>query len=145
MIQLRLNRIFKGATYTIGRLYINGEYFSDCLEDCVRELPLQCPNTPKGFDCKCKEKIYSETAIPCGTYKMVVNYSSRFKRNLPRLLDVPHFIGILIHNGSNATHSSGCILVGKNTIKGQLTESRATLEKLMDRLKGETDIEIVVE
>ncbi len=60
---LQLKRIFKGATYTIGRLYIDGKYFCDTLEDQVRELPAYCPNTPKGLNCECPEKVYSKTAI----------------------------------------------------------------------------------
>ena len=66
---LQLKRIFKGATYTIGHLYIDGKYFCDTLEDQVRELPAYCPNTPKGLNCECPEKVYSKTAIPSGEYK----------------------------------------------------------------------------
>lgn len=54
---LQLKRIFKGATYTIGRLYIDGKYFCDTLEDKVRELPAYCPNTPKGLNCECPERF----------------------------------------------------------------------------------------
>ena len=76
---LQLKRIFKGATYTIGRLYIDGKYFCDTLEDQVRELPAYCPNTPKGLNCECPEKVYSKTAIPSGEYKVTMEYSPRFK------------------------------------------------------------------
>lgn len=95
-MDLQLRRIFKGETYTIGRLYINGEYFCDTIEDTVRSLPSSCPNTPKGKNCACSQKVYEETAIPAGEYKITMEYSPRFKRVLPFLHDVPHFIGILI-------------------------------------------------
>ena len=139
---LQLKRIFKGATYTIGRLYIDGKYFCDTLEDQVRELPAYCPNTPKGLNCECSEKVYSKTAIPSGEYKVTMEYSPRFKRVLPRLHDVPHFIGILIHPGNTAADSAGCILVGKNKVKGKVLESRATSDALNEILKKEREIKI---
>lgn len=82
---LQLKRIFKGATYTIGRLYIDGKYFCDTLEDKVRELPAYCPNTPKGLNCECPEKVYSKTAIPSGELtsdrqKGNMNYGNCFNR-----------------------------------------------------------------
>ena len=133
---LQLKRIFKGATYTIGRLYIDGKYFCDTLEDQVRELP--------ALNCECPEKVYSKTAIPFGEYKVTMEYSPRFKRVLPRLHDVPHFIGILIHSGNTATDSAGCILVGKNKVKGKVLESRATSDALNEILKKEREIKIHV-
>ena len=75
-------------------------------------------------------KVPGKTAIPAGTYKVIFNWSPKFGRNLPRLLNVPHFDGILIHPGNTADDSAGCILVGKNTEVGRLTESRYTSDKL---------------
>lgn len=43
MIKLQLKRIFKGSTYTIGKLYVNGEYFCDTLEDTDRGLTSEMP------------------------------------------------------------------------------------------------------
>ena len=143
-MKLLLRRKFKGETYTIGDLYIDGEFFCNTLEDKVRDLPLLCYDTPQGINCKCKEKVYAETAIPCGTYKVTISHSPRFKRKLPRLHDVPHFLGILIHNGNHKEHSSGCILVGNNRVKGMVLESMATMKKLMVILNKESDIEIVI-
>lgn len=105
-----LKRIAKKETYTIGKLYIDGVYFCDTLEDRVRDLNLE-------------EKVKHETAIPAGCYKVIVNKSPKFQRELPRLLDVPYFDGILIHRGSTDKDTSGCILVGENKVVGRLINS----------------------
>ena len=143
-MKLTLKRIFKGETYTIGKLYIDGEYFCDAIEDAVRVLPVTCPNTPRGIVCSCKEKVYARTAIPSGTYKITMEQSPRFKRKLPYLHNVPHFIGILIHSGNTADHSEGCLIVGKNKVKGQVLESKITLEALVKRIEGQKDITIEI-
>lgn len=118
-MKIKVDRIYKGESYTIGKMYLNGEYFCDTLEDAIR--PVKIPN---------------ETAIPAGTYKVEVTYSPRFKRNLPLLVDVPNYTGIRIHNGSNKDHTSGCILVGFNTAKGKLTNSRKISDQLTEKLKS---------
>lgn len=118
-MKIKVDRIYKGESYTIGKMYLNGEYFCDTLEDAIR--PVKIPN---------------ETAIPAGIYKVEVTYSPRFKRNLPLLVDVPNYTGIRIHNGSNKDHTSGCILVGFNTAKGKLTNSRKTSDQLTEKLKS---------
>ena len=102
-MNLLLKRIALKPDYTIGRLYIDGQYFCDTLEDAVRE-----------------EKIVGKTAILAGTYQVIVNRSPKFKRDLPLLLGVPNFEGIRIHRGNTAKDTSGCILVGENKVKGKL-------------------------
>jgi hypothetical protein len=144
-MKLTLKRIFKGASYTIGKLYIDGVYECDAIEDTVRALPPACPNTPRGIACACKEKVYAQTAIPAGTYKVTMEYSPRFKRMLPYLHDVPHFIGILIHGGSTAEASSGCLIVGRNTVKGKVLESQVTLGALLKKISGQKNLTITVE
>lgn len=143
-MKLLLKRKFKGEIYTIGDLYIDGVWFCNTLEDTVRILPLLCPDTPQGIGCHCKEKVYARTAIPCGTYKITMAHSPRFKRVLPYLHDVPHFLGILIHSGNTDADSAGCILVGKNTVKGKVTESRATSDRLNAILNKEKNITIEI-
>lgn len=143
-MRIYVKRIFKGSSYTIGKLYIDGVFFSDTIEDVVRSLPSVCPDTPKGRACKCKEKVYARTAIPAGTYKVTMEYSPRFKRTLPYLHDVPHFLGILIHSGNTDADSAGCIIVGRNTVKGKVLESRTTLDKLISKIKDEEDITIEI-
>ena len=105
---IKVQRFFFGDKYTIGRLYINGEYQCDTLEDPVRDGP----------------KIPGETAIAEGTYKVTLAYSPHFKRYLPLLHDVPDFTGILIHAGNTPKDTRGCILVGENKVKGQVVNSR---------------------
>lgn len=116
-MKLRVERLWKKDTYTIGKLYVDDKYFCNTLEDTVRDLSKE-------------KKIPGKTAIPYGEYKVVFNWSPKFGRNLPRLLNVPAFEGILIHPGNTADDSAGCILVGRNTEVGRLTESRYTSDKL---------------
>lgn len=141
-MELTLKRKYLGEKYTIADLYIDGNFYCNTIEDMVRKLPSGCPNTPRGLACKCREKVYAQTAIPEGTYRVTMEYSPRFKRKLPFLHDVPHFIGILIHSGNTEKDSAGCLIVGKNTIKGKVTESRATSDKLNGILSKEKHITI---
>lgn len=143
-MKISIERIFCGQEYTIGRLSIDGECFCDTIEDTVRALPSTCPNTSRGVACQCKEKIYSRTAIPPGVYPVTLEYSPRLKKMLPRLHNVPHFLGVLIHSGNDQKASAGCIIVGKNRVKGKVLESRATLNGLLKRLEGRTDITIEI-
>lgn len=143
-MKLILKRKFLGDKYTVGDLFIDGKFFSNTIEDKVRELPEACPYTPKGQSCKCKGKVYAQTAVPAGIYKISMEYSPRFKRKLPLLHNVPHFIGILIHSGNDETASAGCLVVGNNTIKGKVTESRATSDKLNAILLKEQYITIEI-
>jgi len=134
-MKMKLHRIYLGETYTIGKLYYlyNGEwvYLCDTLEDRVRD---------RDKDGKLDEqKIYGETAIPYGTYKMVISYSPKFGKNLPLLLDVPEFKGIRIHGGVTSKHTEGCILVGYNTEKGKLTDSKSAMNNLMKLLTDSKD------
>ncbi len=136
-MKLRLVRRFKGDTYTIGSLSVNGEKFCDTLEDRVRDLA--------GGEAK----VPGETAIPEGRYRVIVNRSPKFGRDLPRLLDVPMFEDVLIHRGNTAEDSAGCILVGENKEKGKVIHSTPYEERLVALCKaalakGETiEIEVV--
>ena len=121
-MKLFLQRIAQTPEYTIGRLYLDGKVFCNTLEDPVRDLPEE-------------QKIMHKTAIPEGIYKVVVNRSPRFKRDLPLLLDVPYFEGIRIHRGNTAKDTSGCILVGINSKKGMVLESTKYEVELTNILK----------
>ena len=138
-MKLRLTRIFLGNTYTIGRLFIDNEYFCDVLEDKVRDF-----NKDGDLDDLGETKVWGKTAIPYGTYKIIINYSNKFKRELPRLLNVKGFDGILIHPGNTAEDTHGCLLVGINDSKGRVSKSRITFDKLFAKLKDEKDISIEI-
>ena len=128
-MKLRLERKYFKETYTIGNLYINGSFFSNTLEDKNRDV-----NKNEKFD-NDETKIYGETCIPFGTYKIILTMSPKFKRELPRLLNVPSFEGVLIHRGNTAKDSAGCILVGENKAVGKVLNSTPYEERLVKMMK----------
>ena len=140
MIKLRLERRYKGSKYTIGKLFINDEYFCDTIEDTDRGL-----KSSMSVEYIKKKKVYAETAIPTGTYKIEMTYSSKFKRILPLLVDVKGFSGIRIHRGNTEIDSSGCIIVGENKVKGKVINSTRYEIALVNKLLDEDDIEITIE
>lgn len=117
-MEIVVKRKYPRPTYTIGKLYINGRFICDTCEDRDRGLTADDP-----MDVIKAKKVYAETAIPKGRYKVILNFSPKFKRELPRLLDVPGFSGVLIHRGNSAEDSAGCILVGENKVKGKVINS----------------------
>lgn len=144
-MKLRLERRWKKATYCIGVLFVDGIRYCETLEDKDRELRQTDPLTYIAA-----RKVAGETAIPKGTYTVAMNVTSpkyagvawywNFCRGkMPRLLAVPGFDGILIHPGTDALSTRGCILVGKNTKVGKLTESRACFQELYKLMKGAAD------
>ena len=138
-MKLTLKRIAKKANYTIGKLYIDGTYFCDTLEDTDRGL-----DQSMDLETIHEKKIKGSTAIPTGTYRVTLNvvspkYSKRSQYNfckgkVPRLLDVPGYEGILIHIGNYPKDTEGCILVGKNTKVGAVLDSTNTFRELYSRL-----------
>lgn len=145
-MKLTLKRIAKKPTYTIGKLYIDGQYICDTIEDTDRGLRQDMP-----LEEIKKKKVYGKTAIPTGTYEVTLNvvspkYSrSAFMRQyangarVPRLLNVKGWEGVLIHTGNQASDSLGCLIVGKNTKVGMVTESRNTFIKLYKELQKAKD------
>lgn len=154
-MKLEVERRWKKETYTIGRLYVDGVYFCNTLEDKCRGLK----QTDSIYFIK-QRKVYGETAIPSGTYTVAMNvispkyaaiawYWQLCQGKMPRLLNVPGFEGILVHPGNDPTQALGCLLVGKNTKVGQLTESKATFKALYKEMKKAYDageeITIIIE
>ena len=129
-MKLRLERKYFKETYTIGNLYINGSFFSNTLEDKNRDV-----NKNGKFD-NGETKVYGETCIPFGTYKIILTISPKFKRELPRLLNVPSFEGVLIHRGNTAKDSAGCILIGENKAVGKVLNSTPYEERLVKMIKN---------
>jgi hypothetical protein len=130
-MRLTLKRRHLGATYTIGSLSIDGEYFCDTLE-----LPLEI-NGVRNVRQKC--------CIPAGTYKVIMKQSARFGMKLPLLLNVPYRQGILIHAGNTSKDTAGCVLIGENKEVGKVLNSRATLTRLLNKIKYEKDLKITIE
>ena len=135
-MELKLKRKYKKETYTIGNLYVDGEWFCNTLEDKDRGL-----KSSMSLEEINKIKVYAETAIPAGRYKVIMDvvspkynkvkwYKDNFGGRMPRLENVKGFSGILIHSGTTAVDSAGCIIVGLNKKKGNVLESRATFTKL---------------
>lgn len=134
-------------SYTIGKLFINGEYFCDTLEDTDRGLT----DTMTEEDIL-KVKVKGNTCIPYGKYEITLNikspkysnftkykYAAFAEGKIPRLLNVKGFEGILIHAGNTADHTDGCILVGENKVKGQVINSQATWTNLYKLMKAAND------
>ena len=136
-MRIELVRIYTCPTYTIGKLYVDGEYVCDVIEDTDRGLYQGMPLAELK-----RKKVKSLTAIPTGTYPLTMTvqspkfaqydyYKKYCKGYLPRLLQVDGFEGVLIHCGSSAASSAGCLICGFNRVKGRVVDSRKAWEKLM--------------
>ena len=132
-MKLILTRIARKAEYTIGRLEDeNGKKLCDTLEPTWRDY--------RGGELKIPKK----SAIPEGTYRVVVTNSQRFQKYLPLLVGVPGFEGVRIHSGNTSRDTEGCILVGQNLQVGKVLWSRITLEKLMKIIENEKEIYLTI-
>ena len=143
-MQFKLHRRYLGPEYTIGSLFINGEYLCDTIEDKVRDL-----NKDGDLDDPGEEKVYAETAIPYGTYAMDLTMSPKFQRLLPLVQDVPHFTGIRIHRGNTAKDSAGCIIPGENKDIGRVVNSTKyelmIIERMLDAIRYGEQVLIKIE
>ena len=149
-MEILVKRIAKKSKYTIGKMYIDGQYICDTLEDADRGL-----NQNMSLEEIKNKKVYGETAVPTGTYKVDMNtVSPKFKSRtwakpyggkLPRLVLVPGYDGVLIHPGNKAEDTLGCILVGENKAIGQVINSQVTFKKIMSILTKGTNITITIE
>lgn len=140
-MKLLLDRVWKKDSYTIGKLYVDDLFLCNTLEDTDRGL-----SQSMSLEEIKKIKKASITAIPVGVYTIDMDtVSPRFSKNswfvktcngakLPRLKDVPGFTGVLIHTGNTAKDTDGCILVGKNNVKGMVTNSKETFLCLYNKL-----------
>ena len=138
-MEVRVRRIALKDTYTIGKMYIDGKYVCDVLEDKVRDV-----NKNGVFD-NGETKVIGRTAIPYGTYEITMDVKStkfsdfeqypwakEYDGYLPRLTNVPLFVGVLLHVGNSDVDSSGCLLVGENKVVGKVINSTITFRRLMN-------------
>lgn len=138
-MELRLERIVLRSEYTIGKLYVDGEYVCDTIEDTVRDLDKD------GKFANGEVKIHGKTAIPYGRYEITMkvkspkysnfskySWAKKYDGYLPRLLNVSQFDGVLMHVGNSALDSEGCIIVGENKVIGKVINSVNTFRRLMD-------------
>jgi hypothetical protein len=131
---LRVNRFKQTEKATLGRLFIDGIVECYTLEDVVR---------PDGV------KVDGQTAIPAGTYNVIIDASTRFKRDMPHVLDVPMFTGIRIHSGNTDADTEGCILLGgklenDDFISGSKDAFAAFFKKLKAALDAGEDATLLI-
>jgi hypothetical protein len=124
-IEVKRAPSMKGAT--IGQMFVDGVFECYTLEDTVREIA----GVPVGV-----WKIAKITAIPSGRYRVVVNFSKHFQKELPELLNVPGFDGVRIHSGNGPADTEGCILVGQTKEANLIYKSRAAFDVLMPKIKA---------
>ena len=120
---LELIRDDEFPTRTFGKLYIDGKYFGETLEDTDREIE------------KGGLKVYGDSAIPRGRYKVITSMSRRFGREMPEVLDVPDFRGVRIHGGNGPEDTLGCPLLGQVRTPNGVANCRGINDRLMLMLK----------
>ena len=126
---IEVKRLEFKDTHTVGKLYINGVYECFTLEDAVRN----------------GTKIIGKTAIPIGTYKVIIDASTRFKQDMPHILDVPDFTGVRIHSGNTSADTDGCILLGSTWAgKDFIGNSKIAYKKFFDKLKQNKTVSITI-
>ena len=139
-MELKLKRDLKNNIFTLGKLFIDGVLFCYTVEDKDRDI-----NNDGDLDDAGEAKVYGETAIPKGTYKVILSVSNRFKKLMPEVLNVKGFEGIRIHAGNSAIDSHGCIIVGTVRTPNGVGLSRDCFIRLMKRLEGQKNINLIIE
>lgn len=128
MMKLVLDRQDYTNESTIGKLFVDGVFECYVLEDVVRQ----------------GAKVFGETAIPQGTYEVIITQSPRFKRLLPLLVKVPGYEGVRIHPGNTAKDTEGCLLVGTGHQANMVTDSKTAFNKLFAKLEKADKIELAI-
>lgn len=158
-MKIVVDRKYKKSTYTISNLTIDGKWFCNVVEDTDRNLD----NTMSVTHIQKVKDVNSNsvnddaiTAIPRGTYKVTLDVvSPKFSKKdyykkfcngkVPRLLNVPGFDGVLMHCGSTAKSSAGCLILGYNKIKGGVVDSQKAFETVYkELLKDKNNITIEI-
>ncbi|QIX61869.1 hypothetical protein HER32_12020 [Hymenobacter sp. BT18] len=127
---IEVKRRASTAQSTLSEWFVNGVFECYGIEDVVR---------PAGA-----AKVFGKTAIPAGTYQVIISFSPRFQKQLPLLLNVPGFAGVRIHPGNYATDTEGCLLPGTGAGKDMVTNSRVAFDKLFKKIEAATKKERVL-
>lgn len=152
-MKLTIKRIITRNNYTLGKLYVDGVYFCDTLEDKDRGLTRNM-----SVEQIKSVKVPGETAIPKGTYRVTLDVvSPKFSKypfymqtcggKLPRLIDVKGYEGVLIHVADGPKRDSlvqGCIGIGNLSAEEYLMNGKKVFAELYNKLKGNNiELEIV--
>ncbi len=132
-MKLTLQREPSQNETTLGKLYVDGVYQCETLEDVVREqmgVPVA------------QWKVAGRTAIPAGTYQVQLTWSPRLSpkyenKLMPIITGVEGFTGIRIHSGNTDDDTEGCVLVGKERVgNDRIVESRVAWHARYDKLEA---------
>lgn len=129
-MELLLTRKYFTEVSTIGELSHNGKRICWILEDVDRGL-----DSTMSEPFIASKKVFGKTAIPTGSYQIIINYSERFKKPLPLLLDVRGFTGIRIHPGNVAADTEGCLLPGTDHETDKVNNSRVAFLALTSEIE----------
>lgn len=151
-MKLTIKRTALRSSYTLGKLYVDGQFFCSTLEDLDRGLTQDMPlNLIKSL------KIPGETAIPKGIYKVTLDVvSPKFSKypfymkvcegKLPRLIDVKGYEGVLIHVADGIKRDAllqGCIGIGNLSSEEYLINGKQVFTEFYNRIKG-NDVELEI-
>lgn len=117
-MEILIKREAPTPAWVMGTLWLDGIKYCDTLEDPPRE-----------------EKIPKITGIPAGRYEVIINFSNRFQKEMPLLLNVPGFSGVRIHGGRNEGDTEGCILVGYRASGGLLMGGLAVSPMIAGKIR----------
>ena len=126
-MKLKLTRDVFTDLSTTGKLTVDDEYFSFTLEDTDRKMEAG------------GEKVYGKTCVPRGAYDVVLNFSNRYQKVMPQVMDVPGFEGIRIHAGNFHGDTNGCVLLGSTRSTDFVGNSMVTFDRLMGILEDAYD------
>lgn len=117
-LNLLLKRDSFNDRFTLGKLFVDGHYYCETLEDTDRNLESGGVKIPR------------ETAIPRGRYLLVVSMSSRFGRPMIEVKNVREFSGVRIHGANTADDVEGCIGVGNVRTQNGIAQCAGVVRNL---------------
>ena len=121
-MRLRIIRDTFTETATLGTLYSGPFVWGFTCEDTDRKLEAG------------GVKIPAHTAIPRGTYEVVVSMSNRFKKRMVEIKNVPGFSGIRIHGGNTHDDTEGCPLLGAIRTSDGVRDCKTINARLIEEL-----------